>query len=64
MACIFFYPISKDHFFVYKEVFSENAVLMYGFSSRAAYDVACTVVGSPELQFEENPGNLTEFLSF
>ena len=23
-----FYPISKDHFFVFKEVFSENSVLM------------------------------------
>ena len=31
-----FYPISKDHFFVYKEVFSENSVLMYGLYSRAA----------------------------
>ena len=25
-----FYPISKDHFFVFKEVFAENSVLMYG----------------------------------
>ena len=32
----FFYPISKDHFFVFKEVFSENSVLMYGLYSRAA----------------------------
>ena len=31
-----FYPISKDHFFVFKEVFSENFVLMYGLYSRAA----------------------------
>ena len=31
-----FYPISKDHFFVFKEVFSENSVLMYGLYSRAA----------------------------
>ena len=31
-----FYPISKDHFFVFKEVFSENYVLMYGLYSRAA----------------------------
>ena len=30
-----FYPISKDHFFVFKEVFSENSVLMYGLHSRA-----------------------------
>jgi hypothetical protein len=35
-----FYPISKDHFFVFKEVFSENSVLMYGLYSRAAYDGA------------------------
>ena len=38
-----FYPISKDHFFVFKEVFSENYVLMYGLYSRAAYDGARTV---------------------
>jgi hypothetical protein len=31
-----FYPIFKDHFFVFKEVFSENSVLMYGLYSRAA----------------------------
>ena len=31
-----FYPISKDHFFVFKEVFSENSVPMYGLYSRAA----------------------------
>ena len=31
-----FYPISKDHFFVFKEVFSENSGLMYGLYSRAA----------------------------
>ena len=33
---VYFYPISKDHFFVFKEVFSENSVLMYGLYSRAA----------------------------
>ena len=43
-----FYPISKDHLFVFKEVFSENSVLMYGLYSRAAsnhdaYDGARTV---------------------
>ena len=31
-----FYPIFKDHFFVFREVFSENSVLMYGLYSRAA----------------------------
>ena len=31
-----FYPIFKDHFFVFKEVFSENSVLMYDLYSRAA----------------------------
>ena len=31
-----FYPIFEDHFFVFKEVFSENSVLMYGLYSRAA----------------------------
>ena len=31
-----FYPIFKDIFFVFKEVFSENSVLMYGLYSRAA----------------------------
>ena len=31
-----FYPIFKDHFFVFKKVFSENSVLMYGLYSRAA----------------------------
>ena len=40
-----FYPIFKDHFFVFKEVFSENSVLMYGLYSRAAYDGARTVIG-------------------
>ena len=29
-----FYPISKDHFFVFKESFSENSVLIYGLYSR------------------------------
>ena len=38
-----FYPIFKDHFFVFKKVFSENSVLMYGLYSRAAYDGARTV---------------------
>ena len=39
-----FYPIFKDHFFVFKEVFSENSVLMYGLYSRAASnDGALTV---------------------
>ena len=32
-----FYPISKNHFFVFKEVFSKNSVLMYGLYSRAAW---------------------------
>ena len=27
------YPISKDHFFFFKEVFSENSVLMFGLYS-------------------------------
>ena len=31
-----FYPIFKDHFFVFKEVFYENSVLMYGLYSWAA----------------------------
>ena len=31
-----FYPIFKDHFFVFKEVFSENSVLMFGLYSRTA----------------------------
>ena len=31
-----FYPIFKDHFIVFKEVFSENSDLMYGLYSRAA----------------------------
>ena len=38
-----FYPIFQDHFFVFKEVFSENFVLMFGLYSRAAYDGAHTV---------------------
>ena len=25
-----FYPIFEDHFFVFREVFSENSVFMYG----------------------------------
>ena len=37
------YPISKGHFFAFKEVFSENSVLMYGLYSRAAYDGARTL---------------------
>ena len=40
-----FYSISKDHFFVFKEVFSEKSVLMYGLYSRAAYDGSRTVSG-------------------
>ena len=31
-----FYPISKEHFFVFKEVFSEKSVPMYGLYLRAA----------------------------
>ena len=31
-----FYRISKDHFFVFKKIFSENSVLMYGLYSKAA----------------------------
>ena len=31
-----FYPIFKDHFFVFKEVFSDNSLLMYGLYSRVA----------------------------
>jgi hypothetical protein len=31
-----FYLISKDHLFVFKEFFSENSALMYGFYLRAA----------------------------
>ena len=38
-----FYPIFKDNFFVFKEVFSEFFILMYGLYSRAAYDGAHTV---------------------
>ena len=34
-----FYPIFKDHFFVFKEVFSENSVLMYDLYSRVAHTV-------------------------
>ena len=40
---LIFYPIFKDHFFVFEEVFSENSVLIYGLYSRAAYDGARTV---------------------
>ena len=29
-----FYPILEDHFFVFKEVFSENSVFFYGLYSR------------------------------
>ena len=44
-----FYPIFKDHFFVLKEVFSENSALMYGLYSRAAYSGARTVYTSVHL---------------
>ena len=30
-----FYPIFKEHFFVFKEVFSESSVLMYGIQDRS-----------------------------
>ena len=33
-----FFCISKDNFLVFKEVFSENSVPMYGLYSRAASD--------------------------
>ena len=33
---VYFYPIFQDHFFVFKEVFSENSVLIYGLYLRAA----------------------------
>ena len=38
-----FYPNFEDHFFFFKEVFSENYVLMYGQCLRAGYDGASTV---------------------
>ena len=46
MSCglYIFYPIFKDHFFIFKEVFSENFVLMYGLYLRAAYGGARTVI--------------------
>ena len=31
----FFYPVFEDHFFVFKDVFWKNSVLMYGLYSRA-----------------------------
>ena len=46
-----FFPIFKDHFFVFKEFFSENSVLMYGLYSRAAYDGACTVGWATSVPF-------------
>ena len=46
---VYVFPIFKDHFFVFKEVFSENSVLMYGLYSRAAYDGARTVIESTNL---------------
>jgi hypothetical protein len=39
--------IFKDHFFVFKDVFSENFVLMYGLYSRAAYNGMRTVCDAP-----------------
>ena len=45
-----FYHIFKDHFFVFKDVFSENSVLMYGLYSRAAYDGARTVICLKEIK--------------
>jgi hypothetical protein len=36
----FFDPLLEDHFFVFKEVFLEIFVLMYGEYSRADYDGA------------------------
>ena len=35
-----FYTIFEDHFFVFKEDFSENSVLVYGQYSRTGYDGA------------------------
>ena len=43
LRLVYFFPVSKDHFFVFKEVFSEYSVLMYGLYSRAAYDGVRTV---------------------
>jgi hypothetical protein len=46
---VYFYPIFKDHFFVFKEVFSRKfcpyvwLVFKSGLQSRAAYDGARTV---------------------
>ena len=41
---VYFYPIFENHFFVFKEAFSESSVLMYGWYSRAGYDGARTEV--------------------
>ena len=37
------HTIFKVHFFVFKEVFSENSVLLYGQYSRAGYDGTHTI---------------------
>ena len=39
-----FYPIFENHLLVFKEVFSDNSILMYGYYSRAGYDGTHTVI--------------------
>jgi hypothetical protein len=35
---VYFYPRFEDNFFVFKEIFSENSVLMYGWYSRVVFN--------------------------
>ena len=41
---VYFLPHFQRPFLCFKEVFSENSIIMYGLYSRAAYDGARTVV--------------------
>ena len=52
-----FYPISKDHFFVFEEVFSENSVIMYGSYSRAASNQERLMMACVQYMFLPYPPN-------
>ena len=57
-----FYPIFKEHFFVFKEVFSESSVLMYGLYSRVASNQVQLMIARTVFCFENNYMNRSSII--
>ena len=48
-----FYPIFEDDVFVFKEIFSENYIFMYGYYSREGYKIMAGVWYSKYNSFKD-----------